>query len=57
MNTLHQLYQPEHHPNHRAKFKIKVGTEVEVMFKPTAYQCWYTKRKMEPVEIDLKANK
>ena len=36
MNNLHQLYQPEHHPNHRAKFKIKAGTEVEVMFKPSA---------------------
>jgi len=57
MNTLHQLYQPEHHPNHRAKFKIKAGTEVEVMYKPNAYQCWYSKRKCEEVEVDLKGNK
>lgn len=57
MNSLHQLYMPEHHPNHRAKFKIKAATEVEVLFKPSAYTCVYAKRGMEPVEIDLANNK
>ena len=27
------------------------------MFKPSAYMCVYNKRGMEPVEVDLKANK
>jgi rhomboid-related protein 1/2/3 len=57
MNMLHQLYQPEHHPNHRAKFRIKAGTEVEIMFKPSVYKCIYTKRGMEPIEVDLTNNK
>jgi len=57
MNMLHQIYQPEHHPNHRAKFRVKAGTEVEIMFKPSAYKCVYTKRGMEPIEIDLTNNK
>jgi hypothetical protein len=34
-----------------------VGTEVEVLFKPSAYTCVYTKRKMDPVDIDLASNK
>ena len=29
MNSLHQLYMPEHHPNHRAKFKVKVDTKTQ----------------------------
>ena len=57
MNNLHQLYDPSHHPNHRQKFKVKVGTEVEIIFKAGAYACLYTKRKMEPVAVDLSDNK
>ena len=44
-------FSPPPPPLSRAKFKIKSGTEVEVMFKPSAYKCCYTKKGMEELEV------